>query len=93
MKSYKQQRQQWIRRAVETYNYHINKLKLHPTWTIAHTSELLGRSYGSVAEDLLIARWLRTHEDKIRSFSRAYQAIAFIRAKQKELNVRDFELD
>lgn len=85
--------QQWLKRAIETYNYHVEKLKHHPTWTIAHTAELLERSYGSVAEDIKIASFLRTHEDKIRSCSKAYQALAFIRAKQKELKTQQFDLD
>lgn len=84
-----QVKESWIDRAINTYNYHCQKLKeyenLNRNWLIEDTADALNRSLGSVSEDILIANWLKTHEDKIRSFKYAKDAIAFIREKKKKM--------
>jgi hypothetical protein len=72
----------WLQRAVDTYNFHCCKLKEKPRWTQKDTADALGRSSGSISEDMLIASWLRTHEDKIKSFKYAKDCLAFIREKE-----------
>lgn len=54
-------------------------------WTLTDTAENLGRSLGSISEDILIASWLKTHADKIKSFKNQRDALAFIREKKKTL--------
>lgn len=76
-------KKKWLERAIDTHNYHCRKVREKPGWTQTDTANALGRSSGSVSEDMLIASWLRTHEDKIRSFKYAKDALAFIRDKEK----------
>lgn len=80
-----QPKQTWLERAKDTYKFHREKLTSHDNWTITKTSKSLKRSLGSVAEDLLIARWVKTHEKDLERFDYAYEAIAFIRKKEKEI--------
>lgn len=77
-------KQTWVDRAIFTHRYHVEKLKLHDNWTITDTAAALNRSLGSISEDLLIANWLKTHENKIRRFSYAKDALAFIRDEKKK---------
>ena len=78
-------KQTWLERAVSTYNYHIGRLKEDESHTIEDTAKELRRSSGGISEDLLIASWLRTHEDKIKSFKYAKDALDFIRGKKKRM--------
>ncbi len=84
VKSHPPIKKTWLQRAVETYNYHCTKVKEKPGWNQTDTAHALGRSSGSVSEDILIASWLRTHEDKLKGFKYAKDAIAFIRQREKE---------
>lgn len=79
-------KQSWLERAVQTYNYHSSQLRNRDTWTLTDTADALGRSLGSVSEDVTIASWLKTHERQIRAFKYAREAIAFIRDKKKKIN-------
>lgn len=81
----------WIEKARETYKYHRSKLLSNDDHTVAKTAKYLRRSFGSVAEDLLIARWLRTHEKQLEKFKYAYQALEFIRDKKKEQDLDEIE--
>jgi hypothetical protein len=76
----------WLDRAIYTARYHsscvVERKQLH---TINDTAKLLNRSVGSVAEDLKIVSWLKTHPDQIRKFKHAKDALAFIRAKAKTM--------
>jgi hypothetical protein len=82
---------EWINRAKETYNFHRHMKASGSDWTLAHTSKSLKRSVGSVSEDLLICRWLVTHERQISDFEYARDAIKFIRKKRRELELREIE--
>jgi len=79
----------WIERAKETYRFHREKLLVNPKWTTVQTSKSLRRSLGSISEDLLIARWSRTHEVQLEKFKYGYQALEWIREKQKEQERED----
>lgn len=74
----------WIERAKETHRFHRSKLLSDDKWTTTRTAKALRRSIGSVSEDLLICRWLKTHEKELLKFEYAYQALEFIRDKQRE---------
>lgn len=75
----------WLERAISTYNYHCSKLEKHEGWTIEDTSKILRRSLGSISEDILIASWFRTHENKIRECKYAKDALEFIRSNKKRM--------
>lgn len=81
----------FIEKAKETYRFHRSKLELSDDWNLTKTAKALRRSLGSISESLLIARWCRTHENQLEKFEYAYQAIEFIRAKQKEQNLTEIE--
>lgn len=78
-------KQSWVEKAISTHRYHVEKLKHHPSWTITDTATSLNRSIGSISEDLLLANWIRTHENKIRKFSYAKDALSFIRAEKRKI--------
>jgi hypothetical protein len=76
----------WIERAKETYKFHRSKVISDDSWTIAKTAKALKRSSGSISEDVLIVRWLETHEKQLEKFPFAYEALEFIRKRRKELD-------
>lgn len=81
----------FIQRAKETYSFHREKCLSHDNWTLGMTSRALRRSSGSVSEDLLIARWCKTHEKQIEKFTYSYEALEFIRNKQREVDLGELE--
>lgn len=78
--------QKWLERAKDTYRFHRSKLLSNDKWTVAMTAKALRRSSGSISEDILIVKWLKTHEKQLEKFERAYEALAFIRRRKKELD-------
>lgn len=77
----------WIDRALATNKYHQDRLREDEDWTLLETAEKLGRSLGSVSEDIKIASWMKTHEMQLRQIKTAGAALAYIRKKEKELNL------
>lgn len=77
----------FLTKAKETYRFHREKLLSHDRWTIPMTAHALRRSQGSICEDLLIAKWSKSHEREMDRFDYAYEALKFIREKQKEEDV------
>lgn len=81
----------WIDKAKETYNFHVRMKREDEDWTIRNTANSLRRSLGSVSEDLLIGSWLKTHRPQLEKFSFQYEALKFIRAKEKEQHWDEIE--
>jgi len=86
-----EQQPKWLEKAKETYRFHRSKLLAHDKWNTSQTAKSLRRSIGSICEDLLIARWCRTHEKQLEKFKYAYEALEFIREKQKEQDLAEIE--
>ena len=82
-------KQNWLDRAVEIRHFHIQQLKDEPKWTIEKTAAALNRSVGSVAQDLLLASWVKTHEKQLRRCSSMRDAIAWVRLKRKEMQLEE----
>lgn len=77
----------WYERAKEVSVFHKSKLKeTNGKWIIADTAKLLNRAESSVAEDLMIIEWCKTHP-KIEGFKTLAQAKEFVRSKKKELRL------
>lgn len=81
----------WIKRAKDTYKFHRLHLLADDKWTVRKTADALRRSLGSVCEDLLIARWCKTHERQLEKFEFAYEGLEFIRNKQKEQELEEIQ--
>ncbi len=81
----------WLEKAKDTYKFHRSKLLSHDKWTIHQTAKSLKRSYGSVCEDLLIAKWCRTNEKQLEKFEYVSKALEFIRDKQKEQDMAEID--
>ncbi len=81
----------WMEKAKETYKFHRSKLMNDDKWNTAKTAKALRRSIGSISEDLLLARWCKTHEEKLKRFKYAYEALEYIREYQKELELDEIE--
>jgi hypothetical protein len=81
----------WLDRAIQVYNYHVNLRKSEKDWTIEKTAEALGRSVGSVSQDITVAAWSITHEKQLRRFHSLRDALAYIREKKQEMSNREIE--
>lgn len=81
----------WLDRAVQTHNYHVQCCKDESDWTLAKTASSLNRSIGSISQDLLIASWAKTHEKQLRRFRSMKDALEFIHDKKRE-NFREIEI-
>ena len=77
----------WNERANETQRFHKLKVVADKNWTIKKTASILDRSYGSVAEDLLLASWMETHP-RVANFKNAYEAIKWIRNTKYSIKTR-----
>lgn len=74
----------WLDKALDTFKFHKSKLQTHEKWTSTQTARSLGLSIGSVSEDLMIARWYRTHKEEIDKIEHARDVLKFIRAEEKK---------
>lgn len=81
----------FIEKAKETYKFHRSKLLANDRWTTVQTAKSLRRSIGSISEDLLIARWCKTHEKELEKLKYAYEALELIREKQKAQETIEIE--
>ena len=75
----------WLEKAEEVFRFHRSKLLAHDNWNVEDTASALSRSIGSVSEDLKIARWYRTHKEKIESFEYAKEALKWIKEEEKKI--------
>ncbi len=75
----------WLEKAEEVFRFHRSKLLAHEKWMVLDTANALERSIGSVSEDLKIARWYRTHKEKIESFEYAKEALKWIKEEEKKI--------
>lgn len=76
----------WLDRAVQVHNFHIQNQKAEPNWTLEKTAKALNRSIGSVSQDLTIASWFRTHEKQLRRLNSMRDALDYIKKKRQEMN-------
>lgn len=77
----------WQERCTKVRQFHIEHVKEDSDWTIEDTAKALRRSFGSVAEDIKLADWIRTHP-KVADFKYIKEALGFIRGKTKEMRIR-----
>lgn len=87
-------KEHWIDRALNVQAYHIEMCKTQEQhgryWTLEQTAASLNRSEGSINEDILIASWMKTHEEIIRQFEYRNDCVAFLRRKKREMNMTGF---
>jgi hypothetical protein len=83
----------WITHCIDIHNFHVTQLKTEVNWTIEKTANALARSVGSVSQCITIASWFKTHEKQLRKFSNAKDALEFIKAKKREMRVRELDYD
>jgi hypothetical protein len=83
--------QKWLTRAKETYKFHRIRVLADEDWTLTQTAKALHRSLGGICEDLLIAKGLKNYEPQIEKFDYARECIEFLRAKQKEEDLKEIE--
>lgn len=77
----------WVDRALEVSALHRKLVESNDRWTIRATAMRLNRSHGSVAEDLLVASWIKTYP-KIADMNTLKDALIFIREKKRQFGVR-----
>lgn len=81
----------WLDRAIQVYNYHVNLRKTERSWTIEKTAQALGRSVGSVSQDITVAAWSITHEKQLRRFHSLRDALEYIKEKKDEMKSREID--
>jgi|GEM_PF-5067810 len=74
----------WQERVRETEEFHKKHVRTNPHHTIDATANLLHRSHGSIAEDLTLASWLKTHP-AIEKQPYMQDALEWIRKRKAEL--------
>ena len=77
----------WLDRAIQVYNFHTSQLKDESNWTLEKTAGALNRSLGSVSQDILLAKWSKTHDKQLRRFSSMKDALSFVQSKQREMRL------
>jgi len=73
----------YLRKAVETYNFHREKLMIQASWRVSDTARALRRSIGGVSEDLKIVRAYKEFP-QIEKITTAADALKFIRDYKKQ---------
>jgi hypothetical protein len=81
----------WLDRAAQVHNYHVSQCKDESNWTIERTARELNRSVGSVAQDLLIASWIKTHEKQLKRFRSMKDALEWVRDKKREMKMGEID--
>lgn len=80
----------WLEKAISTHKIHVANLKNQgKDWTLQKTAKALNRSLGSVCEDIMIAKWYKTHSSKLERLNSAREALEFIREKKDEMDLED----
>lgn len=74
----------WLEGSVFIHNFHVEHLRINENWSYRDTSRELNRSLGSVSQAIKIARWLKTHPNKIQSFYDLKSALEWIREMDKD---------
>ena len=78
----------WLEDALQTAQFHrFHKLSSAKKWTLKDTAKALRRSLGPISEDIMIAKWHKTHD--MSQFKYAYEAINFIKMKKKEMELEE----
>lgn len=80
-------KQYWLDRAIATHQFHVEHLKVDCNWRVQDTADELQRAIGSISQDLLLADWLKTHENKIKSFTRRTYALEWIADMKKGMRL------
>ena len=72
----------WKQNAQMIEMYHLNQYTIDQNWSIRKTSEYLGRSLGSVSEDLRLSLAIRFYPE-VSEFRCRQEAIDFLKLKGK----------
>ena len=81
----KARKEHWTEKVIAVYNFHVERLRVDKSWTLQNTADELGRSLGTISQYIMLAHWLRTHENKLRSFKSSTAAIEWVKDKKREL--------
>jgi hypothetical protein len=82
---------EWLVRVRMTSRYHSNKMKADNGHRLTDTAKELKMSIGSVSQDLMVARWLRTHSNEIEKCKYLGEALEFIRKKKRSSLIEEFD--
>jgi hypothetical protein len=77
-------KQGWLESCIAIHNFHVERIKIDSEWQYRDTARELHRSLGSISQAIKVARWLKTHENKIVSFSDLKSCLEWIREIEKE---------
>lgn len=73
----------WVERVKHVAIIHASHLKENSKWTIDDTAKELNRSKGRISEDLMLARYMRTHP-RVETFRVVQDALEYCRKIKRE---------
>lgn len=79
----------FLKKAKETHRVHSANCREYKDWNISKTAKALGRSIGSISEDLLIVRWWKVFPVKIEKMRYAKDCLEWIREKANEQELEE----
>lgn len=80
---------EWVKQVKSVHNFHVSKLKENPKWRLSDTAKALKKSIGAISQELKVASWLRTHEDKLIKFEYFHHALEYIRKRKHKLSLEE----
>ena len=72
----------WVERVKHVALIHKSNLEDDENWTLQKTAKLLDRSVGRISEDLMLARYMKTHP-RVETFSTVQDALEYCRRIKK----------
>lgn len=73
----------WVERVKHVSVIHTSHLKENSKWTMDDTAKELNRSVGRISEDLMLARYMRTHP-RVETFRVVQDALEYCRKIKRE---------
>ena len=73
----------WVERVKHVARFHAAQLAENPKWTIVDTGKELKRSKGRISEDLLLARYMKTHP-RVELFRTVQDALEYCRKIKRD---------
>jgi len=77
-------KQAWLETCINIHNFHVERIRIDEKWNYRDTAAELDRSLGSVSQCIKVARWVKTHQSKIQSFSDLKSCLEWIREMEKD---------
>ena len=79
--------QKWVERVKHVEMIHKSQLRDDESWRVQDTAKMLNRSVGRICEDLMLARYIKTHP-RVELFTVVQDALDYCRKIKKMEKVK-----